>query len=224
MGETAQQPAALSTRQPIPGVASLRVNPERIERMWQMTAQQRVEAAQQGQFTLGEMLRWASRRPSEAAVGRRRVVLHRAACRHRGRARQPAPRAGLARHVADAGGRPRHVEQQEPVMRVLIADQDQQLAAERARQLVIDGHEPVIALSARRCVQARRAARRSAARRSRRHVGRRSGSCASCAPVRATGRDNTVPVLVIGADSDTDRSATTAPAPTPCCQATARHC
>ena len=60
MGETAQQPAALSTRQPIPGVASLRVNPERIERMWQMTAQQRVEAAQQGQFTLGEMLRWAS--------------------------------------------------------------------------------------------------------------------------------------------------------------------
>jgi hypothetical protein len=36
MGETAQQPAALSTRQPIPGVASLRVNPERIERMSEM--------------------------------------------------------------------------------------------------------------------------------------------------------------------------------------------
>jgi len=69
MRETAQQPAALSTRQPIPGVASLRVNPERIERMWQMTAQQRVEAAQQGQFTLGEMLRWASRRPSEVPLG-----------------------------------------------------------------------------------------------------------------------------------------------------------
>ena len=67
MGETAQQPAAVKTRQPIPGVASLRVNPERIERMWQMTAQQRVEAAQQGRFTLGEMLRWASRRPSEPA-------------------------------------------------------------------------------------------------------------------------------------------------------------
>ena len=61
MGETTQQPAALSTRQPIPGVASLQVNPERIERMWKMTAQQRVEAAQQGQFTLGEMLRWAAR-------------------------------------------------------------------------------------------------------------------------------------------------------------------
>ena len=68
MGETAQQPAAVKTRQPIPGVASLRVNPERIERMWEMTAQQRVEAAQQGQFTLGEMLRWASRRPSEPPV------------------------------------------------------------------------------------------------------------------------------------------------------------
>ena len=68
MGETAQQPAALSTCQPIPGVASLAVNPERIERMWQMTAHQRVEAAQQGQFTLGEMLRWASRRPSEPPV------------------------------------------------------------------------------------------------------------------------------------------------------------
>ena len=68
MGETAQQPAAVKTRQPIPGVASLRVNPERIERMWKMTARQRVEAAQQGQFTLGEMLRWASRRPSEPPV------------------------------------------------------------------------------------------------------------------------------------------------------------
>ena len=63
MGETAQQPAAVKTRQPIPGVASLQVNPERIERMWKMTAQQRVEAAQQGQFTLGEMLRWAARAP-----------------------------------------------------------------------------------------------------------------------------------------------------------------
>ncbi len=64
MGETAQQPAAVKTRQPIPGVASLRVNPERIERMWKMTARQRVEAAQQGQFTLGEMLRWAARAPA----------------------------------------------------------------------------------------------------------------------------------------------------------------
>ena len=36
--------------------------------MWQMTAAQRVEAARQGQFTLGEMLRWASRRPSEVEL------------------------------------------------------------------------------------------------------------------------------------------------------------
>ena len=68
MGETAQQPAAPSDPSADPGVASLRVSPERIERMWQMTARQRVEAAQQGQFTLGEMLRWASRRPSEVAL------------------------------------------------------------------------------------------------------------------------------------------------------------
>jgi len=49
--------------------------------MWQMTAQQRVEAAQQGQFTLGEMLRWASRRPSEVPVVFGGVLLHRVADR-----------------------------------------------------------------------------------------------------------------------------------------------
>ena len=65
MGNTAQQPTTVTTRQPIPAVASLRVSPERTERMWQMTARQRVDAARRGQFTLGEMLRWASRSPSE---------------------------------------------------------------------------------------------------------------------------------------------------------------
>ena len=68
MGETAQQPTEPTTVTPIPAVASLRVSSERIERMWQMTAAQRVEAARQGQFTLGEMLRWASRRPSEVEL------------------------------------------------------------------------------------------------------------------------------------------------------------
>ena len=63
MGETAQQPTEPTTITPIPAVASLRVSAERIERMWQMTAAQRVEAARQGQFTLGEMLRWAARAP-----------------------------------------------------------------------------------------------------------------------------------------------------------------
>ena len=65
MGKTAQQQAALRIRQPIPGVASLATNPERIERMWKMTHQQRIDAAQRGEFTLGEMLQWASRRPHE---------------------------------------------------------------------------------------------------------------------------------------------------------------
>ncbi len=68
MGETAQQPTEPTTITPIPAVASLRVSPERIERMRRMTAAQRVEAARQGQFTLGEMLRWASRRPSEVEL------------------------------------------------------------------------------------------------------------------------------------------------------------
>jgi len=68
MGQTAQRRAALTTCQPIPGVASLAVNPERLERMWQMTAQQRVAAAREGKLTLGEMLRWASRRPGEVPL------------------------------------------------------------------------------------------------------------------------------------------------------------
>jgi len=63
--KAAQQRTATETRTPIPTLASLRVRPERIERMWQMTAAQRVEAARQGQFTLGEMLRWAARHPDE---------------------------------------------------------------------------------------------------------------------------------------------------------------
>lgn len=64
MGETAhsQQRAA------IPATASLRVDPERIERMWAMRPDERIQAAHQGQFTLGEMLQWASRRPSEVEL------------------------------------------------------------------------------------------------------------------------------------------------------------
>jgi hypothetical protein len=66
--KAARQLTQAETRTPIPKVASLTVSPERLERMWQMTAQQRVEAAQQGQFTLGEMLRWAARRPTEVPL------------------------------------------------------------------------------------------------------------------------------------------------------------
>jgi hypothetical protein len=61
MGETAHQ----QTRTAIPAVASLREDPERIEQMWAMRPEERVAAARAGRFTLGEMLRWASRRPSE---------------------------------------------------------------------------------------------------------------------------------------------------------------
>ena len=61
MGETAHgnEPAA------IPATASLRVDLEHLEQMWAMRPAERIEAALQGRFTLGEMLRWASRRPSE---------------------------------------------------------------------------------------------------------------------------------------------------------------
>jgi hypothetical protein len=64
VGETAhsQQRAA------IPATASLRVDPERIERMWAMRAADRIQAAHEGRFTLGEMLQWASRRPNEVEL------------------------------------------------------------------------------------------------------------------------------------------------------------
>jgi hypothetical protein len=64
MGETAQQP----TRAPIPHTASLREDPDRIQRMWAMSPADRLAAAQRGEFTLGEMLRWASRRPGEVEL------------------------------------------------------------------------------------------------------------------------------------------------------------
>ncbi len=50
---------------PIPSVGSLRVDTERLEQLWAMRAHERVAAAMAGRFTLGEMLRWASRFPSE---------------------------------------------------------------------------------------------------------------------------------------------------------------
>ena len=64
MGETAHS----QQREAIPAAASLRVDPERIERMWAMRAADRVQAAHEGRFTLGEMLRWASRFPSEVEL------------------------------------------------------------------------------------------------------------------------------------------------------------
>ena len=63
MRETAHQATGAPARTPIPAVASLKVDAERLERMWALSPAERVAAAQRGQFTLGEMLRWASRRP-----------------------------------------------------------------------------------------------------------------------------------------------------------------
>jgi hypothetical protein len=56
----AQQP-----RTPIPRVASLAIDPDRLQRIWAMTLQERQQAAHRGQLSLGEMLRWASRYPGE---------------------------------------------------------------------------------------------------------------------------------------------------------------
>ena len=61
MGETTHR----QQRAAIPATASLQVDPERIQRMWAMRADERIRAAHEGQFTLREMLRWASRRPNE---------------------------------------------------------------------------------------------------------------------------------------------------------------
>ena len=54
--------------QPIPAVASLAVDDERLARMWAMTAEQRRHAAQAGHLTLAEMLRWAARAPGEVPL------------------------------------------------------------------------------------------------------------------------------------------------------------
>lgn len=63
MKEAAQQVRA-GIRRP----ASLTIDPERLERMWAMTPAQRRQAADRGQLSLGEMLRWAARHPDEVPL------------------------------------------------------------------------------------------------------------------------------------------------------------
>jgi hypothetical protein len=46
----------------------LTVDPERIERMWGMTPAARLLAARRGDFTLGELLKWASRASHEVPL------------------------------------------------------------------------------------------------------------------------------------------------------------
>ena len=64
MRQTAHQATNTPAQAAIPAVASLAVDPERLERMWALSPAERLVAAQRGQFTLGEMLRWAARAPA----------------------------------------------------------------------------------------------------------------------------------------------------------------
>ena len=62
MGQTAQAQTAIAR------TASLTVDAERLARMRAMTPAQRRDAAAQGEFSLGEMLKWASRCPREVPL------------------------------------------------------------------------------------------------------------------------------------------------------------
>jgi hypothetical protein len=57
-----------SNTTPIARVASLRIDSDRLARMWAMTPEERVRAARQGRLSLGEMLRWAARLSSEVEL------------------------------------------------------------------------------------------------------------------------------------------------------------
>ena len=64
MRQTAHQATNTPAQAAIPAVASLTVDPDRLQRMWALSPAERLVAAQRGQFTLGEMLRWAARAPA----------------------------------------------------------------------------------------------------------------------------------------------------------------
>lgn len=54
-----------------PGIrrcASADVDPDRLEAMWRMSAEERSAAAHRGELSLGEMCRWAARRPAEVEL------------------------------------------------------------------------------------------------------------------------------------------------------------
>lgn len=59
---------AQQARTAIPLTASLTIRPDHLEQMWAMTPLERRRAAETGQLTLGEMLKWASRQPHEVDV------------------------------------------------------------------------------------------------------------------------------------------------------------
>ena len=68
MSRTRTRTSTPARQRTIPRVASLRVDPDRVRRMWAMEPDQRVQAAEQGQLSLGEMLAWARRAPHEVQV------------------------------------------------------------------------------------------------------------------------------------------------------------
>jgi hypothetical protein len=57
-----------AARSGIQRAGSLRVNPDRLAAMWRMSAQERGAAAHRGEFSLGEMCRWAARCPEEVEI------------------------------------------------------------------------------------------------------------------------------------------------------------
>ena len=64
----ASKRTSTGTRTGIPRVTSLTIDEERLAHMWRMSADERRAAAQRGEFSLGEMLKWAARRPAEVPI------------------------------------------------------------------------------------------------------------------------------------------------------------
>jgi hypothetical protein len=60
--------SATARERTIPRVASLRVDADRVRRMWAMATAERLQAAEQGQLSLGEMLAWARRASHEVPI------------------------------------------------------------------------------------------------------------------------------------------------------------
>lgn len=55
-------------RHATPRVARLHVDPDRRRRMWALAPDERVQAAEHGQLSLGEMLEWARRCADEVPI------------------------------------------------------------------------------------------------------------------------------------------------------------
>lgn len=115
------------------------------------------------------------------------------------------PGAPAGRHVTHCSGRRRSVEGREPLMRVLIAETDALLAHARREQLLIDGHDSLLAASAH-AAQLQLGELPDAVL-----LGDLAAPVVTIAFLRALRlgaiqcADSRVPVVVIGADSDRDR-------------------